>query len=78
MLTNYNHLVRRKIVLYPNGNKSKDVREHISLYLALDDTSSLHHGWEIYVNFRFFLHDQNNDNYLVVQGIYFFVFLPFL
>ncbi|XP_014625180.1 LOW QUALITY PROTEIN: uncharacterized protein [Glycine max] len=56
-----------KIVLYPNGNKSKDVREHISLYLALDDTNSLHHGWDIYVNFRFFLHDQNNDNYLVVQ-----------
>ncbi|KAG2407352.1 TNF receptor-associated factor-like protein [Vigna angularis] len=56
-----------KLVLYPGGNKSKNVREHISLYLALDDTSSLHHGWEIYVNFRLFLHDQNNDNYLVVQ-----------
>ncbi|QCD80121.1 ubiquitin carboxyl-terminal hydrolase 7 [Vigna unguiculata] len=56
-----------KLVLYPGGNKSKNIREHISLYLALDDTSSLNHGWEIYVNFRFFLHDQNNDNYLVVQ-----------
>ncbi|KAK7388061.1 hypothetical protein VNO78_22864 [Psophocarpus tetragonolobus] len=56
-----------KLVLYPSGNKSKNVKEHISLYLALDDTSSLYHGWEIHVNFRFFLYDQNNDNYLVVQ-----------
>ncbi|KAK7363417.1 hypothetical protein VNO77_05560 [Canavalia gladiata] len=56
-----------KLVLYPNGNKSKNVKDHISLYLALDEASSLHHGWEIYVNFRLFLHDQNNDNYLVVQ-----------
>ncbi|XP_027333122.1 TNF receptor-associated factor homolog 1a [Abrus precatorius] len=56
-----------KLVLYPSGNKSMNVKDHISLYLALDEASSLHHGWEVYVNFRLFLHDQNNDNYLVVQ-----------
>ncbi|KAJ1418701.1 TRAF-like [Sesbania bispinosa] len=56
-----------KLVLYPSGNKSKNVKDYISLYLALDEPSSLHPGWEIYVNFRFFLFDQNNDNYLVVQ-----------
>ncbi|KAL2338899.1 hypothetical protein Fmac_013345 [Flemingia macrophylla] len=56
-----------KLALYPNGNKMKNVTDHISLYLVLDDTSSLHHGREIYVYFRLFLHDQKNDNYLVVQ-----------
>ncbi|KAK4856746.1 hypothetical protein QYF36_020708 [Acer negundo] len=30
-----------KLVLYPNGNKSKNVKDHISLYLTLADTSSL-------------------------------------
>jgi hypothetical protein len=65
----------RKLVLYPNGNKNRNVKDHISLYLALDESSSLHPGWEIYVNFRLFLFDHNNDNYLVVQGIY--NFYPF-
>jgi hypothetical protein len=62
----------RKLVLYPTGNKSKNVKDHISLYLVLDESSSLHPGWEIYVNFRLFLFDHDNDNYLVVQGINFF------
>lgn len=61
----------RKLVLHPSGNKSKNVRDHISLYLVLEESSSLHPGWEIYVNFKLFLFDHNNDNYLVVQGIYF-------
>ncbi|XP_058730126.1 MATH domain and coiled-coil domain-containing protein At3g58220 [Vicia villosa] len=56
-----------KLVLHPSGNKSKNVRDHISLYLVLEESSSLHPGWEIYVNFKLFLFDHNNDNYLVVQ-----------
>ncbi|KAK7268874.1 hypothetical protein RIF29_21583 [Crotalaria pallida] len=56
-----------KLVLYPSGNKKKNVKDYVSLYLALDEASSLQPGWEIYVNFRLFLHDQNKDNYLVVQ-----------
>ncbi|XP_061360252.1 ubiquitin C-terminal hydrolase 12, partial [Gastrolobium bilobum] len=56
-----------KLVLYPIGNKSKNVKDHISLYLALDEAGSLQPGWEIYVNFRLFLFDQNNDNFLAVQ-----------
>ncbi|KAK7264772.1 hypothetical protein RJT34_32382 [Clitoria ternatea] len=56
-----------KLILYPSGNKNKNAKEHISLYLALAETNSLHHGWEIHVNFRLFLHDQNNDKYLVLQ-----------
>lgn len=62
--------------MYPSGNKSKNVKDHISLYLALEESSSLHPGWEIYVNFKLFLYDHNNDNYLVLQGTlpFFFFF----
>ncbi|KAJ6689874.1 hypothetical protein OIU85_006195 [Salix viminalis] len=56
------------LVLYPGGNKSKNVKEHISLYLAMADTSSLPLGWEVHVIFRLFLLDQNKDSYLVIQG----------
>ncbi|KAI4335061.1 hypothetical protein L6164_013743 [Bauhinia variegata] len=56
-----------KLIFYPKGKKSKNVKEHISLYLALEGTSSLRPGWEVYATFRLFLLDQNNDKYLVVQ-----------
>ncbi|KAE9609980.1 putative ubiquitinyl hydrolase 1 [Lupinus albus] len=58
-----------KLVLHPSGNKNKNVKDHVSLYLALDEATSLQPGWEIYVDFRLFLHDQNKDTYLVVQDV---------
>ncbi|KAK2650738.1 hypothetical protein Ddye_018227 [Dipteronia dyeriana] len=58
---------RWKLVLYPNGNKSKNVKDHISLYLTLTDTSSLPLGWEVYAVLRLFLLDQCKDKYLTVQ-----------
>ncbi|KAK1592655.1 hypothetical protein Q3G72_028333 [Acer saccharum] len=58
-----------KLVLHPNGNKSKNVKDHLSIYLAMSNTSSLKPGWEVYAIFRFFLLDQNKDNYLVVQDV---------
>ncbi|KAJ0093127.1 hypothetical protein Patl1_24768 [Pistacia atlantica] len=36
-----------KLVLHPNGNKSKNVEDHISLYLAMADVTSLPPGWEL-------------------------------
>lgn len=59
----------RKLVVYPNGNKNKNVKEHISLYLALAKEKSLQIGWEVYAVVRLFLLDQNKDNYIVLQGI---------
>ncbi|XP_073266965.1 uncharacterized protein [Populus alba] len=59
-----------KLVLYPNGNKSNNVKDHISLYLAMVDASSLPRGWEVNVIFRLFLLDQNKDSYLVIQGMF--------
>ncbi|XP_038721858.1 MATH domain and coiled-coil domain-containing protein At3g58400 isoform X2 [Tripterygium wilfordii] len=56
-----------KLILCPSGNKSKNIKEHVSLYLAIADTSSLCLGWEVYAVFRLFLLDQSNDNYMVLQ-----------
>ena len=50
------------------------MQDHISLYLAVADTSSVTLGWEVYAVFRLFLLDQNQDNYLVVQGYIIFYF----
>ncbi|XWS53457.1 hypothetical protein CRYUN_Cryun10bG0003100 [Craigia yunnanensis] len=57
-----------KLVLYPNGNKSRNVKEHLSLYLVFADVGSLlHHSWEVHAIFRFFLLNQSKDNYLIVH-----------
>ncbi|KAL5564624.1 hypothetical protein UlMin_027788 [Ulmus minor] len=54
-----------KLVIYPNGNKSKNVKENISVNLAMAE--SLQIGWEVHAVLRLFLLDQNNDNYMVLQ-----------
>ncbi|GAY57503.1 hypothetical protein CUMW_179940 [Citrus unshiu] len=59
----------KKLVVYPNGNKKKNVKDHISLYLAMVDTSSLGLGWEVYVIFRLFVLDQNKDEFLILQEL---------
>ncbi|XP_030468969.1 uncharacterized protein LOC115687510 [Syzygium oleosum] len=56
-----------KLVLYPNGNKSKNVKEHVSLYLSMAETSSLPSGWEVHALVKFFLLDQDKDSYLTIQ-----------
>ncbi|KAL3750477.1 hypothetical protein ACJRO7_011476 [Eucalyptus globulus] len=56
-----------KLVLHPNGNKSKNVKEHVSLYLSMAETSSLPSGWEVHALVRFFLLDQNKDSYSIIQ-----------
>ncbi|XP_068333880.1 uncharacterized protein [Pyrus communis] len=56
-----------KLVLYPNGNKKKNVEGHISVYLEMVGAESLQNGCEVYVDFRFFLLDQNKGMFLVIQ-----------
>ncbi|KAK8998888.1 hypothetical protein V6N11_070067 [Hibiscus sabdariffa] len=59
-----------KLILYPNGNRSRNVREHLSLYLVFADVGSLfRQGLEVHAFFRFFLLDQSKDEHLVVHGI---------
>nr|XP_016438884.1 PREDICTED: BTB/POZ and MATH domain-containing protein 3-like [Nicotiana tabacum] len=53
-----------KLVFHPTGNKNKNAEgKHVSIYLMMAEASSLVHAV-----FRLFLLDQNNDNYLVLQG----------
>ncbi|KAJ0049011.1 hypothetical protein Pint_16580 [Pistacia integerrima] len=56
-----------KLSLYPNGDKSRDGEDHISIYLALAEMSSLPSGWEINVVFNFFILNQLQNKYFTVQ-----------
>lgn len=69
-LANFVHACR-KLVLYPNRNKSKSEEENICPYLAMTDISSLPLGWEVYVVFLLVLLVQNKGKNLIVQGCYF-------
>lgn len=55
----YHIFVHRKLVIYPNGNKKKNVRGHMSIYLEMAGLDSLQTGWEVHVDFRLFLLHQN-------------------
>ncbi|KAM5568594.1 MATH domain and coiled-coil domain-containing protein [Rosa sericea] len=59
-----------KLVLYPNGNMRRNVGDHISIYLVIAGTDSLPTGWEVYVDFRLFLLDQNKRVYSVFEDAF--------
>ncbi|KAL3505558.1 hypothetical protein ACH5RR_030940, partial [Cinchona calisaya] len=58
-----------KLIIYPNGNKTKNVSDSISAYLMMAQQSSLHlhPGLEVHAVFKMFLLDQHKDNYLTVE-----------
>ncbi|KAB2625002.1 hypothetical protein D8674_016662 [Pyrus ussuriensis x Pyrus communis] len=56
-----------KLVFYPNGNKKKNVKDHISVCLKMAGAHLLQPGWEGLVDFRLFLLDQNKAIYLVLM-----------
>ncbi|XP_021808265.1 probable inactive serine/threonine-protein kinase fnkC [Prunus avium] len=56
-----------KLVVYRNGNTKKNVEDHISVYLKMAEANSLQTGWEVSVDFRLFLLDQNKGIYSVLQ-----------
>ena len=58
----------RRLAIYPNGNKKRNVEGHISLYLEMAGGYSLQGDWEIYVDFRLFLLDQKRGKYLNLEG----------
>ena len=68
-------LCHRKLVLYPNGNAKINGNDHISLYLALADTSVISDGSQIDVRLKCFVYDQIQDKYLTIQGGFSFLFL---
>ncbi|XP_068328034.1 uncharacterized protein [Pyrus communis] len=56
-----------KLVFYPNGNKNRNVKEHVSLYLVMSGATAPQISSEVYAVFRLFILDQNNGNYFVLQ-----------
>ncbi|PHT81196.1 hypothetical protein T459_14211 [Capsicum annuum] len=53
------------MIIHPVG----DGEGHISLYLAIVGTSSLHADWEVNASFSFLIFDQIHDNYIVMKGM---------
>ncbi|KAL8101547.1 MATH domain and coiled-coil domain-containing protein At3g58370-like [Apium graveolens] len=56
-----------RLIVYPNGNKKRGGGDHISLYLATENTDSLPLGWEAKVTYKMFVFDHNRDQYLTIQ-----------
>ncbi|CAN6548587.1 unnamed protein product [Malus baccata var. baccata] len=56
-----------KLVFFPYGNKKKNVEDHVSIYLQMARTDSLQPDWEVYVDFRVCLLDQEKGTYVVFQ-----------
>lgn len=56
-----------ELCFYPNGNKKRNGDGHISLYLVIRDTDKLPQGWEVNVQFKFFVFDHIRDKYLTIQ-----------
>ncbi|XP_059652543.1 MATH domain and coiled-coil domain-containing protein At3g58370-like isoform X2 [Cornus florida] len=52
---------------YPNGNRKRNKKDHIALYLAISDTDNLPCDWEVHVNFKLFVYDHIRDKYLTVE-----------
>ena len=56
------------MVFYPNGNKKNDGKDHLSLYLKIDDSNPQPDGtWNVNVYYKLFVFDQITNQYLVVQ-----------
>ncbi|KAK0597490.1 hypothetical protein LWI29_025849 [Acer saccharum] len=68
------HMVTRKLWIYPTGDKKRNVKDHISFYLELVETTSLPAGWEVNVVSNFFIYNHLQNKYLsntdVVQTRY--------
>ncbi|CAH9096526.1 unnamed protein product [Cuscuta epithymum] len=47
-----------RVLLFPRGNKTMKIEDHMSLYLDVADASSLPNGWSISTNFSLTLIDQ--------------------
>ncbi|KAK4838396.1 hypothetical protein QYF36_013434 [Acer negundo] len=56
-------LLPRKLCIYPTWNKSKNGKNHISIYLELLQTSSLPAGWEVNVISKFVIFNHSQNKY---------------
>ncbi|XP_059650181.1 uncharacterized protein LOC132295937 [Cornus florida] len=57
-----------KLSFYPTGNKKRNGKDYISLYLVISDTETLTRGWEVNVNLKLFVFDHIRGKYLTIEG----------
>ncbi|XP_030513451.2 ubiquitin C-terminal hydrolase 12-like [Rhodamnia argentea] len=57
-----------RLIIYPNGDKSNEGEDHVSLYLTVSEANPLKVGGEINATVRFFVFDQIRDEYLLREG----------
>ncbi|KAK9923464.1 hypothetical protein M0R45_031882 [Rubus argutus] len=57
-----------KLVLFPTGNKKRNVTDHISLYLELGGQKPIAPKWIVTVDYKFFLLNRQKEKktYLIV------------
>ncbi|KAK9927872.1 hypothetical protein M0R45_025038 [Rubus argutus] len=60
-----------KLVLFPTGNKKRNVTDHISLYLELGGQKPIEPEWTVTVDYKFFLLNQQKEKktYLVLEYV---------
>ncbi|XP_028766512.1 uncharacterized protein LOC114724339 [Neltuma alba] len=57
-----------RMILYLHGKREANKDRHISLYLEFAESQNeLPVDWEVWAHFKFFIHDQINDKYMVIQ-----------
>ncbi|PRQ34921.1 putative ubiquitinyl hydrolase 1 [Rosa chinensis] len=58
-----------KLVLFPNGNKNRDVKDHISLYLEMGGDKAIEPGKIVTVDYKLFLLNRHKgkESYLVLE-----------
>ncbi|KAG8366331.1 hypothetical protein BUALT_Bualt17G0068700 [Buddleja alternifolia] len=57
-----------RLIIYPDRRDSENKGDHVSVYLAMANTSSLPATWEVNAVFSIFLLNQKLDNFLSVRG----------
>ncbi|KAK0597061.1 hypothetical protein LWI29_021395 [Acer saccharum] len=60
-------LAESRLWIYPTGNKRRNGKDHISIYLEPAETSSLPAGWEVNVISNFFIFNHLQNKYFSIK-----------
>ena len=69
----------RKLILYPQGDKTCEGKGNISLNVAIDESNSFpNNNWIVCAYLKFFVLNQNTKKYLTIQGNYVYIYIYIL
>ncbi|XP_010526046.1 PREDICTED: uncharacterized protein LOC104803718 [Tarenaya hassleriana] len=57
-----------KLVLFPNGNANDNGKDHVSLYLGIQDSESRPSNWQVRLGYQLFLLNQFRQDWRMEQG----------